>query len=145
MNLFSKVNQQATGWVKDMMTELPTRDPEKAIHALRAGLHALRDRLTVEEVAQLSAQLPLLIRGMFFEGWHPAGKPLRLRHRAEFMALVREKYSPRLDAKPDGIVAALFRVLHRHVTAGEITDVVLSLPREIVEATDGTEAPAATD
>src|SRR4051794_23126838 len=109
MNLFATVNQQATIWVKQMMAELRTDDPHRALHALRAGLHALRDRLSVDEAAQLSAQLPVLVRGIFFEGWDPTGKPLRIRHRAEFLALVREKYAPRDDLPADDIMVALFR------------------------------------
>jgi uncharacterized protein (DUF2267 family) len=58
----------------------------KAYLALRATLHALRDRLTVEEVAQLGAQLPTLIRGFYYEGWDPTGKPLRVRHKEQFLA-----------------------------------------------------------
>jgi len=145
MDPFKKLNQQALAWVKDMMTELPTPDPEKALHALRAGLQALRDRLTVDEAAQLSAQLPLVIRGMFFEGWDPSGKPLRLRHKAEFLELVREKYLPRRDPDPERVVAALFRVLSRRVSGGEISDVVMSLPRQIAEMADWDATIAATD
>jgi uncharacterized protein (DUF2267 family) len=137
MNLFDKADQQATLWVKDMMSTLDTEDAHLALHALRAGLHALRDRLTVAEAAQLSAQLPLVIRGLFFEGWVPTGKPLRIRHRAEFLALVREKYAPREDAAADEIVAALFHVLGKHVSAGELTDIMMILPEEIVELVSG--------
>jgi uncharacterized protein (DUF2267 family) len=133
MNLFERVNQQAMNWVKEMMTELHTDNPQLALHALRAGLQALRDRLSVAEAAQLSAQLPLLVRGMFFEGWDPNGKPLRIRHRAEFLALVRQKFAPREDAAADDIIVALFRVMGRHVAQGEITDLMLTLPEEIVD------------
>jgi uncharacterized protein (DUF2267 family) len=133
MNLFERVNQQAMIWVKEMMAELHTDNPQRALHALRAGLQALRDRLSVEEAAQLSAQLPLLVRGMFFEGWDPSGKPLRIRHRAEFLALVRQKFAPREDAAADDIIVALFRVMSRHVAQGEITDLMLTLPEEIVD------------
>ena len=133
MNLFERVNQQAMTWVKDMMTELRTNDAHRALHAMRAGLQALRDRLSVEEAAQLSAQLPLLVRGMFFEGWDPTGKPLRIRHRADFLALVRAKYGPREDTAADDIMVALFRVMSRHIAQGEMTDVMLSLPGELVE------------
>jgi uncharacterized protein (DUF2267 family) len=133
MNLFERVNQQAMLWVKDMMTELHTDNPQRALHAMRAGLQALRDRLSVEEAAQLSAQLPLLVRGMFFEGWDPTGKPLRIRHRAEFLALIRQKFAPREDVAADDIIVALFRVMSRHVAQGEITDLMLTLPEEIVD------------
>jgi uncharacterized protein (DUF2267 family) len=133
MDLFNKLNEHATHWVKDMMDELRTDDRQRAWHALRAGLHALRDRLTVEEAAQLSAQLPLLIRGLYFEGWDPTGKPLRIRHRAEFLALVREKYAPRTDTAADDLVRALFGVLEKHVSIGELTDIMLTLPTELVD------------
>jgi uncharacterized protein (DUF2267 family) len=134
--LFAKANQQATLWVKEMMAELRTSDPHKALHALRAGLHALRDRLGVDEAAHISAQLPLLVRGIFFEGWDPSGKPLRLRHREEFLALVREKYRPREDLPADDLIRALFRLLARHVTSGELNDIIFSFPHEVAALID---------
>jgi uncharacterized protein (DUF2267 family) len=145
MGLFDRANQHANVWVKDMMAALGTDDPRKGLHALRAGLHALRDRLSVDEAAQLSAQLPLLVRGIFFEGWHPSGKPLRIRRKADFLALVREKYAPRTDAAADDIVTGLFRVLGRHVTDGEITNVLLSLPEELIEVAEGRPVERAED
>jgi uncharacterized protein (DUF2267 family) len=64
-------------------------DRRRAYRALAAVLHALRDRLTVDEVAQLGAQLPILVRGLYYDQWHhPAGKPDRLRHKEEFLAAV---------------------------------------------------------
>src|SRR4051812_20522075 len=92
MHAFDKMNQQAASWIKGMMAQLHIGDEDRAMHALRAGLQALRDRLSVDEAAQLAAQLPLIVRGMFFEGWVPSGKPLRIRHREEFLELVRQKY-----------------------------------------------------
>jgi uncharacterized protein (DUF2267 family) len=137
MDLFGRAIEHSTTWVRDMMSALHTDDAHKALHALRAGLHALRDRLTVEEAAQLSAQLPLVVRGIFFEGWDPTGKPLRIRHRAEFLAFVREKCGSRDDVAADEIIAALFRVLERHVTQGELTDIMMGLPTELVQLTGG--------
>jgi len=107
------------------------------LHALRAGLQALRDRLTVDDAAQLSAQLPLIIRGMFFEGWDPSATPLRIRHRAEFLALVREKYAPREDVPAEDIMRSLFRLLNRHVTSGEVSHLMLTLPEELTEMVGG--------
>jgi uncharacterized protein (DUF2267 family) len=133
MTVFGKAIERANTWVKGMMAELPTQDPQVGLHALRAGLHALRDRLTVEETAQLSAQLPTVIRGLFFENWRPSGKPLRIRHKDEFLALVAQNFSPRTDVPPDEIVRALFRLMAKHVSPGEIADVVMTLPEPLVE------------
>ncbi|HXU82986.1 MAG TPA: DUF2267 domain-containing protein [Polyangia bacterium] len=137
MNLFAKMNQQATLWIKDMMAELGTTDGHKAMHALRAGLQSLRDRLSVDQAAQLSAQLPLIIRGMFFEGWDPSGTPLRIRHRAEFLALVRDKYAPREDLAAEDILRSLFRVLDRHIAAGEVGHLMVTLPEDLTAIIGG--------
>jgi uncharacterized protein (DUF2267 family) len=137
MNLFAKMNQQATIWIKDMMAALGTTDEHKAVHALRAGLQALRDRLSVDQAAQLSAQLPLIIRGMFFEGWDPSDTPLRIRHRAEFLSLVREKYAPREDAPAEDILRSVFRVLDKHIAPGEVGHLMVTLPEELVAMVGG--------
>ena len=137
MNLFAKMNQQATIWIKDMMAALGTTDEHKALHALRAGLQALRDRLSADQAAQLSAQLPLIIRGMFFEGWDPSDTPLRIRHRAEFLALVREKYAPREDLAAEDIMRSLFRVLDRHIAAGEVGHLMVTLPEDLTAIIGG--------
>jgi uncharacterized protein (DUF2267 family) len=137
INLFDKINQHAMAWVKDMMAELRTEDPHKALHALRAGLQALRDLLSVDGAAQLSAQLPLLLRGMFFEGWDPSDSPMRFRQSGDYLPLVREKLAAHVDATPDDVVVALFRVMSRHVSGGELTKVMLSLPDELVAMAQG--------
>ncbi len=59
-------------------------DRHAAYRVLRAVLHALRDRLTVAETVDLGAQLPMLIRGLYYEGWTPNDKPLRERTREKF-------------------------------------------------------------
>ena len=132
MTVFDKSNERSEAWVRDMMTFLDSDDPEMALHALRAGLHALRDRLTVEEAAQLAAQMPLAVRGLFYEGWRPNGKPLRVRHPNDFLALVITNYAPRTDAYADEIIRAVFRVLEKHLSAGEIGHVVSSLPEPLL-------------
>lgn len=41
----------------------------------RRGESPLRDRLTVEASAPFAAQLPDLIRGIFYAGWNPSAVP----------------------------------------------------------------------
>jgi uncharacterized protein (DUF2267 family) len=67
--VFDRTLYKTHTWLKEIMEVLGTEDRHRAYMALRAVLHALRDRLTVEEVAQLGAQLPMLIRGLYYEGW----------------------------------------------------------------------------
>lgn len=121
-------------WLNDLMQELGTDDRHQAYVALRAVLHALRDRLTVDEAAQLGAQLPMLIRGFYYEGWDPSDKPLKERRKGLFLAHVRDVLSRsggagRLD--PLQATRAVFAVLARRVSAGEIEDVKGMLPAEV--------------
>jgi uncharacterized protein (DUF2267 family) len=116
MHIFEKHNQEAQLWIDEMMAELRTDDPYRALHALRAGLQALRDRMTVAEAAQLGAELPLLIRGLFFDGWLPTEQPRAIEKRSDFLALVREKYAPRSDTPTDQVARAVFAVLDRHLS-----------------------------
>lgn len=69
--------QAAQGWIREVAAELGTPDEEFAHRALRAWLHTLRDRLTVEVCADFAAPLPDLIRGEFYAGWNPAKVPVR--------------------------------------------------------------------
>jgi len=50
-----------------MPAETIGMDERRAYNALRAVLHALRDRLTTEEIAQFGAQLPTFVRGVYYE------------------------------------------------------------------------------
>ncbi|HMN28831.1 MAG TPA: DUF2267 domain-containing protein, partial [Caldilineaceae bacterium] len=82
--------QEAHAWLNDIAEQMGNPNRQLAYHALRGVLFALRDRLTVEEVFDLSAQLPLLIRGLFFEGYQVNGKPQKY-HADEFLARVEHE------------------------------------------------------
>jgi len=131
LDVFDTTLQKTNTWLRDLMEELFWEDRHKAYLAFRAVLHALRDRLTVEEVAQLGAQLPMLIRGFYYEGWDPTNKPLRERHREQFLAHVRQPFRDDDQIDPEEVARAVFTVLHRRVTEGEIEDVKHILPAEI--------------
>lgn len=118
-------------WLKHIAEELGHGDKQKAYHALRGVLFAMRDRLPVEEVLDLSAQLPTLVRGIFFEGYKAAGKPEVYRNRDEFLRRVNEELKAGGGANPEAATRAVFTVLNKKVTAGEIEDVRHMLPSSI--------------
>src|ERR687892_2672104 len=123
LDVFDTTLQKTHIWLKDLMQVLGTEDRHKAYDALRATLHALRDRLTVEEVAQLGAQLPMLIRGFYYEGWDPTRKPLKIRDKGEFLDRIRQEFRGGDPVDPQRVARAVFAVLADRVTEGEIEDV----------------------
>ncbi|MEX0676083.1 MAG: DUF2267 domain-containing protein [Pirellulales bacterium] len=117
-------------WLIDLMERLGWHEKHRAYIALRAVLHALRDRISVDDSAHLAAQLPMLIRGFYYEGYHPAGKPLAERKKAEFLAHVAAECSD--ENRNDGrVTQAVFQVLAKHVTPGEVQKIKGVLPAEI--------------
>jgi uncharacterized protein (DUF2267 family) len=131
LDVFDTTLHKTNSWLNDLMQVLGWQDRHKAYMALKATLHALRDRLTVEEVAQLGAQLPMLIRGFYYEGWDPTGKPLRVRHKEEFLARIEQELRGDDHIDPQRVARAVFTVLAKRVSEGEIEDVKHVLPTEI--------------
>jgi uncharacterized protein (DUF2267 family) len=132
LDVFDTTVHKTNSWLKEIMRELEWEDRHKAYLALRATLHALRDRLTVEEVAQLGAQLPMLIRGFYYEGWDPTRKPEKIREREEFLGRIAEYFVRAGGAvHPEPVARAVFAVLEQRVSEGEIEDVKHVLPAEI--------------
>src|SRR5271165_4064541 len=90
-------------WLRELMEELGWNDRHQAYRALAAVLHALRDRLTVVEAADLGAQLPMLIRGLYYEGWTPTGKPVKERKREDFLAHIATALRGHAEIFPEAV------------------------------------------
>ena len=131
LEIFNNTMQKTHVWLRDLMAELDWEDEHKAYLALRAVLHALRDRLTVEEAVHLAAQLPMLIRGFYYEGWNPTGKPVKERHQEAFLAHIKSYFKNDERVVPDRVVRGVFKVLAKHISQGEIEDVKHILPGEL--------------
>jgi uncharacterized protein (DUF2267 family) len=131
LDVFDATVHKTNLWLNDLMDVLGWQDRHKVYRAFRATLHALRDRLTVEEVAQLGAQLPMLVRGFYYEGWDPTAKPLTERHREQFLARIRQELGGDDPVNPEVTARAVFAVLARRVADGEIEDVKHVLPSEV--------------
>jgi uncharacterized protein (DUF2267 family) len=108
-----------------------SEETQRAYLALRSVLHALRDRLPVDAVSALAAQLPMLVRGFYYEGWHPHGKPVKERKKEEFLAHIRSDFRQDPDLDAEHVARAVFHLLANHITAGEIEKVRHTLPDEI--------------
>jgi uncharacterized protein (DUF2267 family) len=131
VQVFERAVQKANGWLDELGAELGWVDREHAYAALRVTLHSLRDRLPVDEAADLAAQLPLLIRAAYWEGWNPSATPARIRDRAIFLAPIARALLWMPQQSPEQVARAVFALLSRKVTRGEVADLVGALPEEI--------------
>jgi uncharacterized protein (DUF2267 family) len=131
LEVFDSTVHKTNTWLNDLARLLELGDKHEAYQDMRVTLHALRDRLTVEEAAQLSAQLPMLLRGVFFEGWDPTGKPVKERKVEDFVAAMAREYPRDRPTDLAEVATAVFKVMAMRVSSGEIEDVKGLLPEAI--------------
>lgn len=119
---FSRGAEQAQRWVNEVAGELNWEAP-RAYRLLRAVLHALRDWLPPEEMSDLAAQLPVVVRGVFFEGWRPLNGLGRHRRKDDFIVAVRSEFGFEEDIDFDRAIGAVFHLIDSHVSPGEAEQV----------------------
>ena len=118
-------------WINDLDRKLDWDNKSRAYRLLKAVLHALRDWLQVNDSAHLAAQLPELLRGAYYEQWRPAIVPVKKRGKAEFIARVQESFKADPIENPAQAVLAVFELLSKKITRGEIEKVRHALPQEL--------------
>lgn len=124
--------QKTHEWLNELAEIGGFTGEAQAYTALRGVLHALRDRLTVDEAAQFAAQMPMLIRGFYYEGWKPAATPVRIRSRQDFLANIASRLG-NSEVDPEHACRAIFEFLETRISHGEIDDVRHMLPRDVRE------------
>jgi uncharacterized protein (DUF2267 family) len=129
-NALNHMHSEAAEWVADATQRLGTEDDKAGYHALRGVLFALRDRLPTHEAFDLSAQLPTVMRGIFFDGYKPREKPEKF-DIDDFYLRVREE----LDAIGGGhsgeeAAKAVFGVIKNRISPGEVEHLRDNLPQE---------------
>jgi len=130
LKVFDRTLQITHIWLDEIIEDLGT-DRQTAWRVLGAVLRALRDRLPPGLSAHLSAELPLLVRGAYFEQWRPGEETLKLRSLAEFLERVSTGLA---HGKPIGSLdatRAVFAVLGRHLDPGQVEKVSHALPGDL--------------
>jgi uncharacterized protein (DUF2267 family) len=131
LDILDKSVEETRVWLNDLAAELGSDDRHYAFSVLRAFLHALRDHMPVDEVAQLSAQLPTFIRGVFYEAYRPSRTPEHARDIDSFLARVADEALLAGETEASFAASACARVLSRHISPGEAEDVLHVLPKHL--------------
>jgi uncharacterized protein (DUF2267 family) len=130
LEVFDKTLQTTNIWLDEIMEEIGP-DRQAAWHALGAVLRALRDRLPLELAVHLGAQLPLLVRGAYYEQWHLGGHGAPPRKLDDFLEVVATNLQGTRPMSLEDVTRTVFRTLAGHVDAGQVRKVVDALPIEI--------------
>lgn len=128
---FDETLHLTNAWLKAILEELGWSERADAYRALRGTLHAVRDRLPPEACAHLSAQLPMLIRGIFFEGWRPGRHETVDKSAEAFLDSVHAAFKHDSFVRPQVVARAAWRVLSKHVSEGEVEHALQTLPKAL--------------
>ena len=118
-------------WINELDVMLGWDNKSRSYRLLRTVLQALRDWLPINEAADLGAQLPTLLRGVYYEHWRPATTPVKERSKSNFLARVDDAFRSDPIISSQESVSTVFALLSDKVGAGETDDVRQSLPADL--------------
>lgn len=119
--------QVVAEWLNDLESRLGSEDRAHSYLLLRTSLHTIRDFLTPDEAADLAAQLPVLLRGVYFEGFVPSHQPAHPRNRAAFLDRINKAFRDHPLKDPETAVQAVFDLLHERISEGEYQQVTQAM------------------
>ena len=129
MTTISELNTTVTeseDWVDDLTRRLGWQDRERVYRALLAALHALRDCLGRDEAVYIGAQLPALLRGLYYEGWHPRARGAA--SRSAFLERILDGVHREVDVDAEQVARAVMALLATHMPAAELEDAKAATP-----------------
>jgi uncharacterized protein (DUF2267 family) len=131
LSVFDETLHLTNAWLKEVSEAVGWDDRQRSYRALRATLHALRDRVPTDVAAHLAAQLPMLVRGFYFEGWRPSATPTADRTAADFVGHVVADFRTDPLDDPEAVVRACLKVVAARVSDGETAQIKKALPEDI--------------
>lgn len=130
LDVFDKTLQTTNTWLGEIMDEIGP-DRELAWHTLGAVLRGIRDWIPAELAVHLGAQLPLLVRGLYYDRWRLVPKPERGRSQNEFIDHVGGELAGQRPVNRTEAIQAVFNVLSRHISAGQLDKIRQALPEDV--------------
>ncbi|MGI5841177.1 MAG: DUF2267 domain-containing protein [Patescibacteria group bacterium] len=130
---FDNTIQETNELLKEIEVSMGWTDRrEQSYSALRVVLQALRDRLPLVEAVNLAAQLPMLIRGLFYEGWNVSDVPIKM-DKEEFLDRIRENFVYSIDVSISDMVKIVLLVVMESIDLAEAEKIKAVLPKDVAD------------
>ncbi len=130
VDVFDKTLQTTNIWLDEIMAEMGP-DRQLAWHILGSVLRVLRDRVGPDLAAHLGSQMPLLVRGAYYDRYQPSVTPDKSRSLDEFLTKIKADLEFVRPVDPGDAFKVVCRVLARHVNGGQMAKIFEALPEEI--------------
>lgn len=137
VDVFDRAVRTSETWLDDVAEVFGTDDRRFAYRVVRAWLHTFRDRLTVPEAVHFGAQLPELLRGVYYDSWNPARAPIKYGPDEFVSRFAREAMIPVADVH--WTAARISLIMQAHLSPGQLDHALAQLPawlRDIVGGVD---------
>ena len=128
---FDATVHESNRWLHQLTAILQLSDDHLAYAGLRAVLHVLRDQLRPEDAVHLSAQLPMAVRGLFFEGWRMSRAPSHDATLEGFAAHVARELPAGYPLEPISTASGVFAMLWTEIDVGETAKLIDRLPEDL--------------
>lgn len=135
LDVFDKSLQTTNVWLNEIVAEIGP-DRQVAWHVLGAVLRTIRNRIPLDLAAHLGAELPLIVRGAYYDQFRPSEAPDRSRTLDEFLQDINEDLQGIRPVGPRDAAHAVFRVLSRHIDAGQVEKIRQAMPEGIRQSWD---------
>ena len=122
---------ETEAWIEEFMFQLDWHSPRLAYHAFIGALHALRDSLPWDEAVQVGAYFPPLLRGLYYEGWHPTARSLPLSNPKQFLDRIHDSVHREPGVDPELVARGLFSLLAKRLPATELEDARAVTPQAL--------------
>ncbi len=134
-NKYAAKGNEFLNRLSESLGEEANRD--HAARVLRSTLHVIRDHITVEESIQFLAQLPMILKGVYVDGWSTSNMNSKIKTIDDFAAEVIGRdgnsawrdFSNREEVIRD--IRKVIETLAAYVSTGELEDVFSVLPKEV--------------
>ena len=131
LETFDHSVELAHKWVNELNVALNWNDRRRSWRLLRAVLQTLRDCLPVAECANFASQLPLVLRGVYYEHWRPAAQNAGSWERDRFFAQVQEQFARDPVEDVGDAIEIVFGLFECRISKGEIRHIVACLPPDM--------------
>ena len=129
--VFDETVHATNTWLHEITSRCDLKDRQQGYRLMRVCLHTIRDAISVNASANLTAQLPMLMRGIYYEGWEPASLPKRVKSVDEFLSDIDEAFSQEPDFDSAEAFLEFISVMAMHISEGEMDHLRKMMPDEI--------------
>lgn len=136
LEVFDTTLQKTNYILKSIEEQLGWDNRHLSYSALRSVLHTLRDRLPAEQAVAFAAQLPVLLRGVYFEGWKPGATPIKMT-REQFISEVERLANPPFEVPTEEVIGSVMLAIGDAVDEAEIEKLKSILPDYIADLLEG--------